>query len=325
MRTLKRHEYDLFCNIAQLNQATLKSVLSKYLKKKYKKVCETKEYLYAEGQIPIALVAHMDTVFKDTPKEIFYDTVKNVMWSPEGLGADDRAGIFAILSILEAGYRPHVIFTTDEECGGIGAMALAKEKMPFKDLRYLIQLDRRGTNDCVFYDCDNPDFIDYIEPFGFQEAWGSFSDISELCPEWKVAGVNLSIGYKDEHSYTERLYVSPMLATIEKVKKMLSKKDIPSFKYIPVIYPYAYSWGKKFNNPVYIKCAKCGKHFYEEDLTPVKMLDGTIKFLCTDCILDDNKISFCHSCYEAFEYEDEDNIPSFCEKCEKEAFSKGVI
>ena len=40
---------------------------------------------------------------------------KNVMISPDGLGADDRAGVFMIMNIVKAGFRPHVIFTTDEE------------------------------------------------------------------------------------------------------------------------------------------------------------------------------------------------------------------
>lgn len=325
MRTFKKHEYELFCNIASVNQEALKGVLAKYLKKKYKKVEVTNDYIVAHGRIPIALVAHMDTVFKEPPKEFFYDTTKNVMWSPEGLGADDRAGVFAILSIIESGLRPHIIFTTDEEVGGIGAMRLADAGNPFKDLRYMIQLDRRGTSDCVFYDCDNPEFEVYVEEFGFQTAWGSFSDISELCPEWGIAGVNLSIGYQDEHSYTERLYVAPLLSTIGKVKKMLSEKDIPSFKYIPSVYSYGYSWKTGYAN-LYIKCAGCGKHFYEEDLFPVKMLDGSTKLYCTDCVTDPkNKITFCDVCYESFEYAHEDCIPSFCDKCEREALMKGAI
>ena len=93
----------------------------------------------ATGDIPIALVAHMDTVFKKPPEEIFFDQKHNVMWSPQGLGADDRAGVFAIVQIVRSGLKPHVIFTTDEECGALGAMALAKLDCPFTELKYLIQ------------------------------------------------------------------------------------------------------------------------------------------------------------------------------------------
>ena len=36
------------------------------------------------------------------------------------------------------------------------------------DLKYIIELDRRGSDDCVFYQCDNHEFDAYVEKFGFQ-------------------------------------------------------------------------------------------------------------------------------------------------------------
>ena len=73
--------------------------------------------------------------------------------------------------------------------------------------------------------------------FGFNEEYGSFSDISELCPTWKIAGVNLSIGYENEHSLIEILYIDYFLSTVEKVKKMLKDiNNINSFEYIPALY-----------------------------------------------------------------------------------------
>ena len=327
MRILKENDYKAFEKLAMLSQDSLKTVMTNYLKKKYKNVVATSEYVYAVGSIPVGLVAHMDAVFATPPVNIFYDTRKNVMWSPEGLGADDRAGVFAIIKIIESGLRPHIILTTDEEIGGIGAEELSKLECPFKDLRYLIQLDRRGTNDCVFYDCENPEFTEYVEQFGFTEAWGSFSDISTLCPAWGVAGVNLSVGYKDEHSLQELLYVSPLLSTIEKVKKMLREKNIPQFDYIPSAFVY-YNWSWRDGiQPLYIKCKGCEKHFYEEDLIPTKMLDGSTMLFCYDCVVDPKyNISFCDSCYQAFEYDPSFGyIPSFCEKCEDEAIAKGAI
>ena len=328
MRVLKENDYKTFEKIAMLSQESLKTVMKNYLtKSKYKEVVETEDYLYAVGDIPIALVAHLDTVFDKPPVDIFYDTRKNVMWSPQGLGADDRAGVFAIVKILQSGLRPHVILTTDEEVGGLGAMELAKLDCPFEDLRYMIQLDRRGTNDCVFYDCDNPAFVEYVEEFGFIEAWGSFSDISELCPAWGIAGVNLSIGYRDEHSYQELLYVSSFFATVEKVKRMLKAEDIPSFAYIPSSYTY-YNWSwRNGTTALYAKCAGCGKHYYNEDLMPVEMLDGKHEMFCYECVVDPKyNISFCEHCYNPFEYDPTLGfIPSFCEKCECEAIRKGAI
>ena len=157
------------------------------------------------------------------------------MWSPEGIGADDRAGVFAIVEILKRGLRPTIILTTDEEIGGVGASKLVEDipEAPCK-LNFLIELDRRGSEDCVFYDCDNPFFEDYIEDFGFITNWGSFSDISYIAPKWGMAAVNLSIGYEHEHSKSEILNVSWMFNTIYKVCNILEnvhEEDV--FEYIP--------------------------------------------------------------------------------------------
>ena len=333
MRVLKDNELKTFEQLLGLSQPGLKKVMSNFLKTKYSKknVMENKDVIVATGNIPIALVAHMDTVFDKPPKNIFYDQRKNVMWSPEGLGADDRAGVFAIIQILRSGLRPHIILTTDEEKGCLGAEALAKLPCPFEELNYVIELDRRGTNDCVFYDCENPDFVDYVEAFGFTETWGSFSDICEICPEWGVAGVNLSIGYQDEHSYTETLYVGPMLATIEKVKKMLKEKDIPFFKYIPS--RYSYSWtkgsGYKYDYDAWddwdeyslaypyakfdAKCVSCGHSMLEEEMFPVKMINGTKDYFCPDCLVD--KVGWCIDCGEPFELKEGESVHNKCYDC----------
>ena len=282
----------------------MKKVMSSFLKRHYSSVVETKDYIYAEGTIPIALVAHMDTVFKKQPEQIYFDQVHNVMWSPQGLGADDRAGIFAIVQIVRSGLRPHVILTTDEERGAFGAMALARIKCPFKELKYLIQLDRRGSDDCVFYECDNHEFIDYVEGFGFSLNYGSFTDISEICPAWMKAGVNLSVGYYNEHSETEILFVGQLLATISKVIKMLEAVDTaPEFKYIPSpAKAFAKQWYVAYGMPgdsQVMRCNGCNKYFMEEELLPTVMEDKTTGFYCPDCI--GQKVSWCPSCGNAFE------------------------
>ena len=102
MRELTKSELKLFEQLVSAPQRALKKALASFLKSKYTNITHTKDYLYAEGDIPIALVAHMDTVFTKLPTEIYYDRKKNVIWSPQGLGADDRAGVFAICQIISA-------------------------------------------------------------------------------------------------------------------------------------------------------------------------------------------------------------------------------
>ena len=230
MRVLNQQELKSFEQFFQLRQNQLLKAMKHYLGMKYDNIIGTQDYLIAVGDLPIALVAHLDTVFSAPPKNIFYDRVKNVMWSPDGLGADDRAGVFAIVQILKAGFRPTIIFTTDEEKGCLGAEKLINQiKTAPTELKYIIQLDRRGSDDCVFYDCNNPEFDNYVESFGFVTNFGSFSDISIICPAWHVAGVNLSIGYYDEHSISETLYIGQMFNTISKVKKMMEDANNANF------------------------------------------------------------------------------------------------
>lgn len=312
MRVLSDSDYRLFERLVSLSQKEMQKAMSQYLKSKYEKVIFTKDYLVAIGDIPIALVAHMDTVFKTPVSDLYYDQRKGVLWSPDGLGADDRAGIFAILKILQDGYRPSVIFTTDEEQGGLGASALASvTPCPIPNLKYMIQLDRRGSNDCVFYDCYCPEFVDYVESFGFCEKWGSFSDISFLMPEWEICGVNLSVGYEDEHSYTEILNVGPLYDTIKKVKKMLSEENIPDFKYDELDAVYSSLWMKGDIYGQY--CSKCKKLFSEYELFPVKGLDGKRKFYCPDCIV--GNVDWCEVCQEAYEITDPAESKQICKEC----------
>ena len=241
----------LFNTIAQMKQPSLLRSMKNFLKKYYDKdhMLVTEDFIVCEGVTPIALVAHMDTVFKTPPEKIYYDQKYHIRWSPQGLGADDRAGVYLIWRIVRAGYRPHIILTTNEEVGGLGAMALVRQmqKCPF-DLKYIVELDRQGMNDCVFYSCANDDFVKYVESFGFVTDWGTYSDISDICPAWGIAGVNLSVGYFDEHRATETLNTSAMMDTYGKVIKMIhDSANAEYFKFIPDPYEkYFMSIGKKY-------------------------------------------------------------------------------
>ena len=334
MKRLSDNDLILLEQICKLNQAMLWKTMNSFLKKNYKKVTCTKDYIYAEGEIPVALVAHLDTVFPSPPKDIYYDTRKGVIWSPQGLGADDRAGVFSILKIIKSGLRPHVIFTTDEERGGLGAnqLTIMEPKMPFKNLKYIIELDRRGTNDCVFYECDNDEFTKYIESFGFVEAIGSFSDIGELCPAWGIAGVNLSVGYENEHSYSEILCVNPLLSTIQKVKQLLTDAaNVEVFDYVPSKFALNgayYQWynsiyGTNLNDDyddvsfVAVTCNTCGKTFSEYEVIPVQCANGQLKFYCPDCLTMD-KVDWCSECGEAYEKNTKNTYNTLCYDCKLE-------
>lgn len=319
MRILKDRDYKTFTQLCALTQNGMIATMKRYLESKYDTVVATDDYIYAVGNIPVALAAHMDTVFPRPATQVYYDKEQNVIWSPDGLGADDRAGIFAIIQIIKKGLRPHIILTTDEEKGANGAFALAELKCPFPDLRFIIQLDRRGADDCVFYECENNDFIDYIESFGFVEAIGSFTDISVICPEWGIAGVNLSVGYKNEHSVSETLHVGHLLNTIDKVTNILSQpeKKLPRFIYVA---SKRRGWWNRWNTwkptkptAEECKCASCSKQYPSDELIDVKTADFKWKKYCGDCIVD--KVDWCACCGEAYELNSDGAAMRLCEDC----------
>ena len=189
------------------------------------------EYMYFKGDIAIMLVAHVDTAHSKKPV-IKQDNKRNILWSTKnGLGADDRAGVAAIAEIIGVGLKPHILLCNGEESGCIGARAAVRD-IAKPNVNFIIELDRKGVDDAVFYECDNPEFEKYIESFGFKSSWGTFTDISVLCPRWGIAGVNLSIGYYNAHSEYEYLKIDEWKKTVDRVKQMLQNPPGEQFKYI---------------------------------------------------------------------------------------------
>lgn len=241
-------------------------------------------YLIAEGDLPVCICAHMDTVFLKPPHTFYYDQEKTVLWSPQGLGADDRAASYAIIELLEKGYRPSIILSDLEERGGIGAEALVKKypKCPFQDCRALIQLDRQGANEAVYYECDNKDFEKLITSYDFSTKYGTFTDISIYAPQWGIAAVNLSVGYYDEHHQTEILNMTELHQTIDKVERMLKDcREWLSYIYIPHIHKKG--WGRQD------RCICCGK-----PVTP------ETSYYCNSTEDRVNDLLMCDKCYSFY-------------------------
>jgi hypothetical protein len=300
-RILTDKEYNVFSKLCSLRQPAVLDLVNKLLQKQgYQTIYKTSKYVIGIGDIPVGLVAHADTVFTRPPEDFFYDTKRNVIWSPDGLGADDRAGVFAIIKVLNTQYRPHIIITTDEEKGCSGAMDLTEIMPQFPaPLNFLIQIDRRGGQQSVYYDCANEEFELFINSFGFNTFLGSFSDISVLAPRWGVSAVNLSAGYRDEHSVSEHLYVDDLMYTIDKIISILAtvqqSEEKIFYPYIekPFYYPtnsYALNgWG----------CDWCNDLATPEELMPIKVNSQVVN-ICNTCYSKVYKhIEWCCVCGEA--------------------------
>lgn len=241
-------------------------------------ICKKGKYILVKGEVPVMLVAHLDTVHKHPATTICISEDKNILMSPYGIGGDDRCGVYALCSIYkEAKKKPWLLFTCDEEEGCIGAAEFAidyaKKRLPeeLSHLKMLIEVDRRGNNDAVYYECCNMDFEKYISSKGFITAQGSVSDISYIAPELGVAAVNLSSGYYNAHTIHEYIDLADLSATIGKIKEIVdesSSDEIPKFIYEAVFRDCYWYYGcsgyydKKQN--IFQKLSKKEKLMYNE-------------------------------------------------------------
>ena len=199
-------------------------------------------YILVPGQAPVMLVAHLDTVHEKPVKTICRSNSGNILMSPQGIGGDDRCGVYALVTAHErAAIKPWLLFTCDEEVGGVGADAFCTEynkgKLPkgLSELKAIIEVDRKGRDDAVYYDCANTDFESYITKKGFKTQTGSFSDISLVAPALGVAAVNLSSGYYNAHTQHEYINRRHLSATIRKVVEIIAdaaKPEFPKYEYI---------------------------------------------------------------------------------------------
>ena len=220
--------------------------LFKLLAKKFKgkAILSKKNFILVRGTSPVMLVAHLDTVHTEPVKQICASKDRNILMSPQGIGGDDRSGVFALVKIYQsAQVKPWLLFTCDEEVGGLGAkqfcLAHSQGLLPTEldALKFLVEIDRKGSNDAVYYDCDNPDFEEYITGKDFQTALGSFSDISLIAPELGIAAVNLSSGYYNAHTLHEFINVNELNDTIRRVGEIVSEAvDLPRFEYVEAIH-----------------------------------------------------------------------------------------
>lgn len=225
-----------FVMICESTQKDLLEYLGEAIPKVYgKDKCKiTKSYIFANGELPVCLVAHLDTVHREKPthSSIFVSYDGKIVMAKEGIGGDDRCGVYInLFAINNCGEKkPSIIFTTDEEIGCVGAGVAAKELVEStKDIHFLLETDRRGNKDACFYQTDNPEFEKFILDYGFKKEHGSCSDISTLSPKWGMASVNLSSAYYSAHTTSEYVNTVELMEIAEKVVKIVKDSEKTEF------------------------------------------------------------------------------------------------
>jgi hypothetical protein len=208
--------------IIKSSQEELKDFLALELQKSgYAPQC-LPGFLYATGKIPVMLVAHLDKKLEERVRTINYSDDGNILTSPQGIGGDDRAGVYMILQIIKE-LPCYVLFCEDVEKHGVGAILFSDSGI-MPDVNYIIELDRRGSDDAVYYECYNPYFVEFFSNFGFIETEGNFTDIAIVAPTLGIAAVNLSTGFYDEHQVYERIDLSVVNNNINRVKEIIKTK-----------------------------------------------------------------------------------------------------
>lgn len=172
-------------------------------------------YVYGKGYVQNTV---KETEKQRTPKKKDILVTRNyILLSPEHnpkikcLGADDRVGVKTILDILEAGLRPHILFTTDEEVGCVGSRKAVSENAleELKKASMLVQIDR-GVHEGSWHEMVTYDFDPKSHPAIFEKlsetytmANGSFTDVAVLGEHLNKPIVNVSASYKNEHRTNE--------------------------------------------------------------------------------------------------------------------------
>lgn len=316
---MNMNSFENLCRIK--DQMKLKGMLEKELRKFYPEVINKDGFVYAPSKnVDIMLTAHMDTVHDKSCKHI-YKVVregKDALWSPEGIGGDDRCGIWIILQILRTTeYRPAILFCEDEEIGGVGSKKFAKwirQTEEGVNLKYLVQIDRRNGNDAVFYDCGNVEFQHYIEnKTGFVEAHGTFTDICNISPELDVASVNLSCGYYLEHTLNHYVIPAEMDRTREAVLLLLEDvKNVEKFDYADIwMSKYGKYCGYGFNtgysgysslyeddDPIVVVAVKNGMEIIQQFDNYYDQDECILSFLIDNPDVCYNEITYIGSVYE---------------------------
>lgn len=198
-------------------------------------------YIPGTKKDALLLVAHTDTVWDAAYGKAVQTTAayKDGMFystNPAcGIGADDRAGCAMLWALRNSGHS--LLLVDGEEKGKRGAHYLRKHNPKlFRKLnahQFMIELDWRGTGGCLYNQVENTQaFKDYISShLGFQDSHQKGGcDLQVLCQ--KICGVNIGVGYHNNHHTTEILNVAEWENTYQVLSAFLQQEH-PKFP-IPV-------------------------------------------------------------------------------------------
>lgn len=221
----------------------------------------TKGHADHTGTYP-CLAAHIDQVQDNHSKDFRVVEIGNdvIAWSEkcheqQGLGADDKNGLFICLECLKKYDNIKVAFFSGEEVGCKGSSQVDLEF--FKDCRFIIEPDRKGCHDLITsMFCGgvcSQDFIDAIgyKKFGYSQVQGSITDVGELVERGVgISCLNLSCGYYDPHTDNEYTILPHLENCLNFVMHIVEN--------CTDVYPFEYDGG------YYGGYGRYGSHYYDD-------------------------------------------------------------
>ena len=200
------------------------------------------------------IVAHLDQVQRlhskdfttvETGEIIFGYSSRNKR--QEGLGADDKNGVFICLECLKKYDAVKVAFFREEETGCRGSSEAVMSF--FEDVRFVIQPDRKGDSDLItsigYSDLCSEKFIEALEPekWGYMEENGLMTDILTLKEKGLgVSCINVSCGYYNPHTDEEITVKKDLMKSLLFVEHIIEEcTDVyPHTQSDPYFSPYEF-------------------------------------------------------------------------------------
>lgn len=196
------------------------------------------QVLDKDGKVnDVMFACHMDSV--DTAKDILdkklmYDTNFGHLFlandSPGScLGADDGAGVWMLLKMIGRKVPGTYVFHRGEECGGLGAKAIATgHKEWLKTFNLVVEFDRKGTSDIVTHqrgrtECASKKFSERLAEVMNDKGLSmkpTDSGVYTDCFEYRKfinEGINIAVGYESAHTHKEELNYAYLCALLEAV------------------------------------------------------------------------------------------------------------
>lgn len=151
---------------------------------------------------------------------------------------DDRLGFFLLLDVLAPYLDYDILLCTGEESGK--STSFHFELPEGKHYRWMFELDRMG-DDAVHYQYTETAWLAALRSSGFTKlSRGSYTDIVDL-EHLNICGVNIAIGYEDNHSTWAKANLSVTLEQVARFCEFYTSNSEIDYPYKPaervVVYP----------------------------------------------------------------------------------------